>query len=171
MKYDVAAGLFVAGLFFLGTPARAVEASGEQALSHVGDVRVGDAFAPLKSRAKWDMDDPDPKAKCAFYFDGLMPPGVSMMVLNGKVARFDADSEAVDTPFGIHIGDSQQEAVKKLPKDVQIGPNNNGQKGDQYLTWRAKDGKLAIRVETVAGLVYGLYWGAWEQVQWSDGCQ
>lgn len=162
------------GLVLLVLPLVAAWGQEERArLDRAGEIRIGDSMAALKSRAGWEAaghGEPDQEAGCEYYQGALLPGGVSMMVLDGNVARFDLDGDAGTGPFDVRVGDAEESALEKLPEDVVVDRHHYGDEGDHYLTWRQPQGTLAFRVETWAGRVERMYWGEWEAVQYVEGC-
>ncbi len=139
-------------------------------LDGAGSVRIGQKFKDLAGKADWKADEVGDPEFCTYYTGRLLPDGVSMMVEDGRVARFDVYGEAVAAPFGIRIGDAEEIAMKKLPKGVVVSQHHYGDGGDHYLTWRKPRTHLAIRVEAMGGRVGGVYWGSWDSVQYVEGC-
>ena len=139
-------------------------------LDRAGKIQIGDALAGLQARGKWKAkgasDDP---RYCEYYEGALLPSGVSMMVEEGRVTRFDLGSDGVG-PFGIRIGDTEAATLRKLPHGTTVEQHFYGDQDDHYLTWKQPDGDVAVRVETMDREVTGMYWGSWASVQYVEGC-
>ncbi|WP_369975925.1 hypothetical protein [Xanthomonas bundabergensis] len=140
------------------------------ALDRSGAVRIGQRFAELAPRAAWQRDNGGPIESCDYVHAGLLPADVAMMVLDGRVARFDVTDAGPAGPFGIRIGDSEATARARLPAGYRVEPHHYGGPDDHYLTWRDPQGGLAVRYETGEGTVTSMYWGSWDAVQLVEGC-
>lgn len=144
------------------------------ALDRFGDIVIGTAFADLETRGPWraamgaDLGVPE---SCEIYTGPALSEAVSMMVVDGRVARFDLNEAGQSGPFGVRIGATEEEARALLPKAIEVEPHHYGSNGeDHYLSWRSPDGKGSLRVETMQGKVQAIYWGDWNAVQFVEGC-
>lgn len=157
----------------LATAAPSVHADSlDDKLDHAGKVRIGEKLSAVKREAgdAKGASTSDDASGCGQVQSRLLPKGVSMMVEDGIVVRFEIVEGTARDPFGVGIGDNEASALKKLPRGIVVGPGFSGDKHDHVLTWRAARGNLALRVETTAGKVTMLYWGSWKAVQYVEGC-
>lgn len=162
-------------------PATTVEAD----LARFGELRIGAPFgkAPgdkaFVSAGMRELMEGD----CEYYDKGTLPESMSMMVLGDHIARFDVDGQddpsievdapaasAPALPFGLWVGMSVTEARKRLPAEVVTTPHAYNAPDGDYLTWTDKANKLAIRLETLDGLVTSIYWGQPDAVELIEGC-
>ena len=142
-------------------------------LDRAGSVAVGATFAELRSEGAWDaagFGEGEAQGACEYYSGRLLPEGVSMMVEDGKVVRFDQATPLSTGPFGLRVGDSQATALAKLPAGVVVTAHHYEGEHGRYLTWRAPGTDFAVRVETSGGQVGSFYWGLWTNVQYVEGC-
>ena len=166
---------FALGLgIVLGVAASSAHAgSPDDQLDHAGTVRIGEKLSAVRKRevgtAK-GASTKDDASGCDHVESRLLPEGVSMMVEDGAVVRFEIVEGKAKDPFGVGIGDTEASVLKKLPKGTVVGPGYSGDKHDHVLTWRTLRGDFALRVETTAGKVTMLYWGSWKAVQYVEGC-
>ena len=120
---------------------------------------------------------------CEYYDKGSLPESMSMMVQADHIARFDVSglddpsikldappADAPALPFGLWVGMSAVEAKKRLPAGVVVSAHAYASPDGDYLTWTDKANKLAIRLETLNGLVTSIYWGQPDAVELIEGC-
>ena len=166
-----------------GTTPPAADAAAQ--LAAVGELRVGAPFgdAPgdkaFKSAGMREVMEGD----CEYYDRGTLPEGMSMMVIADRIARFDVDGEgepgvrvdarpaaAPPVPFGLWVGMDAAEAKKRLPAGVVVSPHAYVSPDGDYLTWTDKRANLALRLETLNGVVTSIYWGQPDAVELIEGC-
>jgi hypothetical protein len=150
------------------------------ALDHAGDVLIGQRFSEVEADGSWHsagLSEGDRAGACEYYERGSLPEGVSMMVDDGHVQRFDLDTidgsyEAIAQPgpFGLRLGMSLEEALKRLPPGSRRSPHAYDPDVGEYLTWQDPGSDLAIRLEIFGGVISKLYWGASGAVELKEGC-
>jgi len=150
------------------------------ALDHAGDVVIGQRFSEVEADGSWHsagLSEGDGAGACVYYERGSLPEGVSMMVDAGHVQRFDLDTidgsyEAIAQPgpFGLRLGMSLDEALKRLPPGSTRTPHAYDPDVGEYLTWQDPGSDLAIRLEIFGGVISKLYWGASGAVELKEGC-
>ncbi|SBV36519.1 conserved exported hypothetical protein [uncultured Stenotrophomonas sp.] len=164
------------------TPAEAAPAApamdAAAQLAGVGELHVGaafgkgpgdDAFASAGMRELMEGD-------CEYYEGGTLPAGLSMMVIADRIARFDAHDERAPgaegppLPFGLWVGMTEVEARERLPAGVVASPHAYASPDGEYLTWTDPQAGLALRLETLDGVVTSIYWGQPEAVELIEGC-
>ncbi|MFO3706003.1 hypothetical protein ACI6Q5_13750 [Xanthomonas codiaei] len=162
----------VVGSFALLCASALATAAAAPALDRSGPVRVGQHFAELAPQAAWKRFNAGPIESCDYVEGGLLPAGISMMLQDGRVVRFDATDAATVGPFGIAIDDSEATARARLPAGYRVEPHHYGgdDGNDLYLTWRDPQSGFAVRYETGEGSVRAMYWGTWDAVQLVEGC-
>ncbi|MNM47302.1 hypothetical protein D3C81_582650 [compost metagenome] len=166
-------------------PAAASTATPASVLGQLGELRINAPFgkapgdAAFVSAGMRELMEGD----CEYYDGGTLPKGMSMMVIADKVARFEVDvagdpsvqldappADAPALPYGLWVGMTAVEAKRRLPSDVVTSPHAYTSPDGDYLTWTDKANKLAIRLETLNGLVTSIYWGQPEAVELIEGC-
>lgn len=166
-------------------PAAAARTNAASVLGQLGELRINAPFgkapgdAAFVSAGMRELMESD----CEYYDGGTLPKGMSMMVIADKVARFEVDvaddpgnqrdappADAPALPYGLWIGMTALEAKRRLPPDVVTSPHAYTSPDGDYLTWTDKASKLAIRLETLNGLVTSIYWGQPEAVELIEGC-
>lgn len=154
-------------------------------LAAVGDLRIGAAFGKAPGDAAFvaaGMREAM-EGDCEYYDRGSLPEGMSMMVIADHIVRFDVDGEGdpgvrVDTrpadapvvPFGLWVGMDVAEAKKRLPAGVVVSPHAYVSPNGDYLTWTDAQANLALRLETLDGVVTSIYWGRPDAVELIEGC-
>lgn len=150
------------------------------ALDHAGDVVIGQRFTELAADGPWHsagLSEGEPVGACEYYERGNLPEGVSMMVEDDHVQRFELapieDSyEAITQPgpFGLRLGMTRDEALQRLPPGSTRAPHAYDPETGEYLTWQDPGSDLAIRLEILDGVISKLYWGASGAVELIEGC-
>jgi len=163
------------------------DAAGEEApavvsvaLDHAGDVLVGQRFSAADVTEAWHsagLADGLGSGACDYYERGSLPEGVSMMVEDDHVQRFDLDpidgsydAIAQPGPFGIRLGMSRAQALALLPPGSTSRPHAYDPEVGEYVTWQDPGSDLAIRLEIFGGEITKLYWGASGAVELIEGC-
>ena len=157
-------------------PAAATDAAAQ--LAGVGGLQVGAAFGKgpgddaFESAGMRELMEGD----CEYYEGGTLPAGLSMMVIADHIARFDAHDERASgadgppLPFGLWVGMTEAEARERLPAGVVASPHAYASPDGEYLTWTDPQAGLALRLETLDGVVTSIYWGQPEAVELIEGC-
>jgi hypothetical protein len=150
------------------------------ALDHAGDVVIGQRFSAEDADAQWHsagLSEGGQLGSCEYYERGSLPEGVSMMVEDDHVQRFELapieDSyEAITQPgpFGLRLGMTRDEALQRLPPGSTRAPHAYDPETGEYLTWQDPGSDLAIRLEIFDGVISKLYWGASGAVELIEGC-
>jgi hypothetical protein len=146
------------------------------ALDRVGDAVVGETFDERDWLQEWTDEGRHPDVDCRHVGGGALPPGMSMMVMEGRIARFELphrvapDMPRVQAPFGLFTGMSQRDVLARLPDDVQTSPHEYGDPGDVYLDWRKPGSHLGLRVEVVGDAAQAIFWGDAEATTLIEGC-
>lgn len=150
------------------------------ALDHAGDVVIGQRFTELAADGPWHsagLSEGEPAGACEYYERGNLPEGVSMMVEDDHVQRFelapiDDSYEAITQPgpFGLRLGMTRDEAMQRLPPGSTRAPHAYDPETGEYLTWQDPGSDLAIRLEILDGVISTLYWGASGAVELIEGC-
>ena len=150
------------------------------ALDHAGDVLVGQRFSATDATDAWHsagLGEGLGKDACEYYERGSLPEGVSMMVEDDHVQRFDLDpidgsydAIAQPGPFGLRLGMSRAQALALLPPGSTSRPHAYDPEVGEYVTWQDPGSDLAIRLEIFGGEITKLYWGASGAVELIEGC-
>ncbi|WP_447935273.1 hypothetical protein [Stenotrophomonas lactitubi] len=145
------------------------------ALDHAGDVLVGQHMSDVKHLGSWESQG---AIETCEYFTGKgLPPGVSMMVDDGRIVRFDLDQDedaetpvAQPGPYGLRIGMTRAQALAQFPGAPVSEPHAYLDDQGEYLTWQDPGSDLGIRVELFEGKVTQMYWGTSEAIELIEGC-
>ena len=136
-------------------------------LDHIGHARIGDRFVDEDWLEEWVSlaGDAAGAGRCDQLRSDALPPGVSMLVLDGAISRFDLSSDGAATsmpyqaPFGLRLGQARAEALLAMPREVEVGAHEFQAPGRDYLTWLDSASRLGLRVETADGAVAAIRWG------------
>ncbi len=148
-----------------------------QALDCVAGFCLGQPFAPDVAGGGWQVADWLDPANCTQVSGGSLPAGVGMMLLEGRIARFEigltGGDEALSPPgpFGLRRGMSLGEAGARLPDEgVEPALHKYAWPPGLYLTWDNASRDRAVRVELPDGLVEVILWGRADAVRLTEGC-
>ena len=137
----------------------------------IGAVRVDMAAAELV-QAAGNFTTPAGSTGCVYVRPASLPPGVSIMLANGRIARIDIDSAGVRTDAGVAVGDSSAAVQRAYPGRVTTTPHKYVA-GGEYLTVRSaspSDSALRIVFESEAGRVTRYRTGRVPEVEWVERC-
>ena len=137
----------------------------------IGAIRVGMHAEDLR-RVAGNVDVPNAAAECSYVRPGAVPPGVSVMLARGEVARVDVDSAGVRSDAGVAIGDGSARVTAAYAGRVTATPHKYIP-GGQYLTVRPtspEDSTLRIVFETDSGRVTRIRSGRIPEVEWVERC-
>jgi hypothetical protein len=96
------------------------------------------------------------------------PPGVAVMVEDGRVARVDVESGTVPTGSGVRIGDTEARVLSMYEGRVTVGPHKYT--AGHYLTVRPFDPAHLIVFETEGGRVLRYRAGLRHAVEYVEHC-
>lgn len=165
-------------------PAAKPAASASVELAQVGELHIGAPFGKApgdKAFISAGMREAM-EGDCEYYDKGSLPEGMSMMVIADRIVRFEVDAAGdpgqhvaaapagAALPFGLWVGMTVTEAKQRLPAGVVTSPHAYNSPNGDYLTWTDKAAKLALRLETLDGLVTSIYWGQPDAVELIEGC-
>lgn len=167
-----------------GAGAGADSAAGDSAVSAVespdwtvtakgiGPVRAGMTLAEVGEVLGAPVSQPHPGASCDYAFPPALPPGVALMVVDGRVARIDVDSASVRTAEGAHIGDTEAEIQAAYAGRVEVQPHKYVGSGHYLVVTPRAPADSAYRLifETDGRVVTRFRAGLLPQVRWIEGC-
>jgi hypothetical protein len=108
-------------------------------------------------------------AGCTYAVLTKAPPGLAVMLQDGKVARVDVRSGTVATAAGARIGDSEARIKSLYPGRVTVSPHKYVQ-GGHYLTVTPADNNYRIVFETDGKKVTSYRSGRVPEVEQVEGC-
>lgn len=139
-----------------------------------GPVRVGmtvqEAGAALGTRLVPVIDPPD--EECATYGPESGFDGVAFLVARGVVARTDVTAGSTQTPEGVALGQSEDEAQRRYGGRLAVG-DHDYLVGGRYLTLiptAPADEDFRLVIETDGRKVTALRAGRLPEVEYSEGC-
>ena len=139
-----------------------------------GPVRVGmtvqEAGAALGTRLVPVIDPPD--EECATYGPESGFDGVAFLVARGVVVRTDVTAGSTQTPEGVALGQSEDEAQRRYGGRLAVG-DHDYLVGGRYLTLiptTPADEDFRLVIETDGRKVTALRAGRLPEVEYSEGC-
>jgi hypothetical protein len=169
-----------AGTVLLAAPAWAAELAAEPprldprtiSLEGFGTARagmsVGEAGKALGVKLQEAAaEKPDDPTAC-HTADGVDLPGVTFIIVGGKVARIDVYGAGYQTAKGVRIGMKEGEVKARYP-GIQVTPHKYDASG-HYLTVASKDRKFGLVFETDGALVTSMRSGGLPFVARPDAC-
>lgn len=137
----------------------------------IGPIRVGMTVDDLR-RTVGDIPGADHAADCSYVRPASAPPGVSVMLARGQVARVDVDSAGVRSDAGVAVGDSAARVADAYAPRMTAMPHKYVA-GGQYLTVRSSSPVDSLRrmvFETENGRVTRFRIGRVPEVEWVERC-
>jgi hypothetical protein len=137
----------------------------------IGAIRVGMTVDELR-RAVGDIPGASPAADCSYVRPPGAPPGVSVMLARGQVARIDVDSGGVESDAGVAVGDSASKVANAYASRLTAMPHKYVS-GGEYLTVRPtapSDSSRRMVFETENGRVTRFRAGRVPEVEWVERC-
>ena len=102
-----------------------------------------------------------------FYVSPAAEPRVGLMFVDDVLKRVDVSEVGVRSDRGVGVGDPVDKVSSAYGQAVRTSPQAYDDR-ERFLT--VQNGQYAIRFATRQGTVAGFYAGAWEQVQYDEGC-
>ena len=113
----------------------------------------------------------DSDQQTCFYVNLNSRPGISLMILDGRVGRVDVDNPQTQTTEGVHNGDSEADALRAYGKRLKISPSAYTGPEGHFLTIHSADGKYGFRFEADNGRIVRYYAGTAEAIEYIEGCE
>jgi hypothetical protein len=113
----------------------------------------------------------DDHGQCRFATPARNFAGVSFMMISGRIARVDVDSDAYATPSGATVGMTVQQVKAMYPGRIQVSPH--AYSDGHYLTYMPKDAtdrNYRIVFETDGKRVTSIRAGRLPEVEYVEGC-
>lgn len=137
----------------------------------IGPIRIGMALPALAEALGEEITVPtDPDERECFYVYPRKFSGVGFMVDEDRLRRIDVRSEGAQTAEGIRVGDPVSKVEAAFGSRVRDEPHHYTGPEDRYLTVTFDDETLAMRFETHEDRIVAFYAGAYQQVQYVEGC-
>ena len=111
-------------------------------------------------------------AECTYVRPSKAPPGVSVMLASGRVARIDVDSAGVQSDAGVAVGDTASKVEAAYAGRVSTLPHKYVP-GGQYLTVKPvspADSTLRIVFEAEGGRITRFRSGRVPEVELVERC-
>lgn len=137
----------------------------------LGPIRIGATIGELQRDglilAK--RDDPMEGSTCGYaHFKDM--PDVAVMLDGDRVVRIDIGDKQHEALGGVRVGMSEADALKRLGSKAKVEPHPYTGPEGHYLVVHDEGAPRGLIVETDGKEVGSYRFGAWEQVQWVEGC-
>lgn len=137
----------------------------------LGPVRAGMTIAEAGRVLGTALSVSPEAASCAYVRPAGVPPGVSFMIVDGRVARVNIDSGSVRTTAGAGIGDGEARIRSLYPGRVEVQPHKYTDGHYLVVTPSAPDDSTTrIIFETDGQRVTRYRAGRLPMVAWVEGC-
>lgn len=140
-------------------------------LDRLGQVTIGSTLGDLRKAGLKVMQDGQPMegSTCSYARVASMPD-VFLMLDGTRIVRIDVSGKDHATTGGVRVGQSEAEARRRLGDRVVVQPHPYTGPQGHYLILHDDKSPRGLIVETDGKTVQGYRFGAWEQVQWIEGC-
>lgn len=141
-------------------------------MNRTGPLKVGMTLRELNTVLHEKFSPPtDADEQGCFYLNPSKYPRLSLMIVNGQLARIDVDESGLATDKGLQVGDAERHVISLYGRRVKVEPSAYGGPEGHYLTVRSSDGKYGIRFETENGRITSFYAGRFDAIQYVEGCE
>ena len=139
-------------------------------LQGIGPLRVGLSLDALRRDFGATAEyEPDPESDCSYWTSGDFP-GLSMMVVGGRLVRIDTEDPRYVTRSGARVGMSEREIRAIYGAQMRVEPHPYTDPLGRYLVLQARDEPFGMIFETDNGRAISFRVGYWNNVQWIEGC-
>ncbi len=136
-----------------------------------GPIRTGQSLAEVRQALPGGVDVPEPLAECDYISPHGWPEGVSVMVVEGRVARVDVRSGATMTSAGARVGSTEREVQDLYVGLVDVRPHKYTAGRYLIVTPAGPSGAdHRLVFETDGERVERYRAGALPAVEWVEGC-
>jgi hypothetical protein len=137
----------------------------------VGPIRIGMSPVELSSllRQRFQMPD-DPRERACVYVAVDRPKGLSLMFVDGQLARIDVTSREFPTAEGARVGDPEEQVKRRYGARLKVTPHHYTGPDGHYFTVPSDGGRLGLRFETYQGRVSVFYVGKFPQIEYVEQC-
>lgn len=140
-----------------------------------GPARIGMTLEEIGAAVGHGLGEPGDPA-CSYVT--LIPsqrngtPAVSLMIVNGRLARVDVSDSTVTTEAGARIGDTEVRVLEMYGSRVRIRPHKYVDDGRYLIVPRGPGADSVERLvfETASGRVTAMRGGKLPEVEWVEGC-
>ena len=136
----------------------------------IGSLRIGMTVAEA-SAAVAGFRPPSQAQECDYASAASLPPGLRIMVENGRVARIDVDTNTIPTIEGARVGDTVSRIHAIYGQRVSASPNHYTSEPDLRIRSASSGDTIhEIIFETQRGRVVRYRAGQRPQVRYIEGC-
>lgn len=155
----------------LGEDAVVIDPDWRVEVTGYGPVRIGMSVDEVVEALGGAVAVPEELGGCDYLFPRGWPEGISVMVVEGRVARIDVSRGQVKTAEGVGIGTTEQEILELYPGQVEVLPHKYTE-GNYLIVSPAGPLEAEYRIvfETDGAVVERYRVGVLPAVEWVEGC-
>jgi hypothetical protein len=136
----------------------------------IGLLRIGMTVAEA-SAAVAGFTAPSQPQECGYARAARLPPGLRIMVENGRIARIDVHANTIPTIEGARVGDTVPRILALYGQRVSTSPNHYTSEPDLLIRSASPGDSIhEIIFETMRGRVVRYRAGQRPQVRYIEGC-
>jgi len=141
-------------------------------MTSLGKIHIGMSIGALERALGGKLPAPgdEDEKTCRYVSPTEHYDGVSLMLIDDRVARIDIGNPKILTISGAKVGDSQDDVLAIYGARMRVSPHAYTSPDGTYLTMFSRDKRYGIRFETDHGKVSQYYVGTAEAVQYVEGC-
>lgn len=133
-----------------------------------GPVEIGMTVAEASQALGVELTDVESGDSCHYVKPQSGPSGISLMVVDGRIARVDVDDPSIVTSVGAQVGDSEERIRMLYMNQVEVTPHKYTD--GHYLTVIPTNNQGRIIFETDGEKVTRFRAGKMPEVEWVEGC-
>lgn len=136
-----------------------------------GPVRIDMSIREVMRALNDAVNIPAVPGGCDYVFPRGWPDGVSVMVVDGHVARVEVSEQGIETAAGAKVGMSEREIRELYPGQVEVQPHKYTDGHYLIVTPRGETSAgYRIIFETDGAVVENYRAGRLPEVEWVEGC-
>ena len=162
-------------LFILALFAQAAQVPWRVGLRSFGPIAYGMSLKEASKAAGQEIKQGEELLDpgCSYAVTRALPPGASLMVVNGRIARVDVDSAGIPTLSGAEVGWTEDQIRRLYPGQIRTEPHPYTGPEGHYLVYVPRapaDRRYRIIFETDGKRVLSYRAGRQPAVSWIEGC-
>lgn len=138
----------------------------------LGPITIGMSFEQVNQAIGGGMNKVpaalQPSPGC-YMLTAEQQPAISFMFIDDVLKRIDITKAGIRSAAGLAVGEPASKVRRAYGQRLHAEPDAYDDR-EQYLSVVTPDGRFGIRYETANGKIKHFYSGAWQQVQYSEGC-
>ena len=164
-------GIVLLAIITLGSDPSMANEGWTAQFDRVGPLRVGMSLDDLSRvlHQRFQVPD-DPRERACVYVSATRPKGISLMIVDGRLARIDVTSRDIPTIEGARVGDLEERVKHLYGSRLNVTPHHYTAPDGHYLTIPSEGGRFGMRFETYQGRVSMFYIGKFPEIEFVEQC-